>query len=176
VQDLKLISILPSAIEGHGVFAREPILRGTVILRIDDSRVIDSDHPLRPECGESPVYRDFLPDGTVVLMPTPERYLNHSCNPNCYISSVRRQRLLLSNRDIAAGEELVVDYALNAIDGDHWQCRCGAIGCRGYHQCDFFALPPQLQREYLPFLDPWFAEIHAVRILNLLLESSQSAR
>lgn len=167
-----LISVLPSAIEGKGVFANELVRRGTVILRIDDSRVVDSDRPLLTERGESPIYRDFLPDGTVVLMPSPERHLNHSCDPNCYIYSARRERFLLSMREVTAGEELTVDYALNAADGDYWQCRCGAAGCWGYHQCDFFALPLQRQREYLPFLDPWFADIHAVRILNLLLESN----
>jgi len=74
-------------------------------------------------------------------------------------------------RDIAAGEEIFMDYALNAVDGDEWQCRCNARTCRGLHKCDFFTLPQNLQLEYLPYLDPWFREVHAARIQRLLVES-----
>jgi hypothetical protein len=145
-----------------------------VLLRIDDSRVLDSDRPLRPENGESPTHRDFLPDGTVVLMQTPERYINHSCDPNCYVYSAERERYVLTRRNIAEGEELVVDYSLNAVGGDYWTCHCGAARCRGHHQCDFFALPAQTQHEYLPYLDPWFAVVNALRIQQLLASSDSS--
>jgi hypothetical protein len=166
------IAVVPSPIQGHGVFAIEAISCGTVLLRIDDSRVIDSEHPLRPEDGESEIHFDYLPDGTVVLMRSPECYINHSCEPNCYIYSVNRERFLLTKRDVAADEEILVDYAVNAVDGDEGECRCGALQCRGYHKCDFFTLPSVLQREYLPYLDPWFAATHAFRIQLLLANST----
>jgi hypothetical protein len=147
--------------------------RGTVVLHIDDSRVVDDQNPLRPEDGELLAHRDFLPDGTVVLMESPERYINHSCSPNCYVYSADRERYLLTMRDVGAGEELLIDYALNAVGGEVWECRCGAVQCRGLHQCDFFALPAEIQREYLPYLDPWFAGVHAWRIRKLLAEGEQ---
>ncbi len=80
--------------------------RGSVLLRLDDSRVIDAEHPLRPEEGEFERHRDFLPDGTVVLMQSPERYINHSCDPNCYVYSAHHERFLLAMCDLAAGEEI----------------------------------------------------------------------
>ena len=163
--------VAASPIQGQGVFAIEAIDRGAVILRLDDSRVVDDTHPLRPEDGESSIHCDYLPDGTVTLMRSPECYINHCCEPNSYIYSAGRKRFLLAMRDIAAGEEILMDYALNAVDGDEWKCRCGVADCRGYHRCDFFTLSPQLQREYLPWLDPWFAEIHAARIQRLLANS-----
>jgi hypothetical protein len=153
------------------VFATEAIHRGDVILRVDDSRVVNEEHPLKPEEGESAIHRDFLPDGTVTLMRSPECFINHSCQPNSFIYSALRERFLVAMRDIAAGEEIFTDYALNAVEGDEWECRCGAGACRGYHKCDFFALPKQLQREYLTYLDPWFASVHAARIRRLLAES-----
>lgn len=144
-----------------------------MILRVDDSRVVDADHPLRPELGEDGAHRDFLPDGTVVLMRAPERYINHSCEPNCFYYSVERQRFVLAKRDIAAGEEILADYSLNAIDGDVWKCRCGSQNCRGVHKCDFFALPRAIQLEYLPYLDPWFAKVQEVRIERLLTSAGE---
>jgi hypothetical protein len=168
---ISLLAVGPSGIEGTGFFAVEALSRGTVLLQLDDSRVLDSDHPLRPEDGESARHRDFLPDGTVVLMQDPEKYVNHSCDPNCYVYSAGRKRYLLTRRAVGAGEELLIDYALNAVGGEYWECHCGAAQCRGYHECDFFALSEQIQREYLPYLDPWFAAVHAKRIGWLLAES-----
>jgi hypothetical protein len=170
------VTLLASTVEGRGVFATQAFQRGTVLLRLDDSRVIDAQHPLRPNAGELERHRDFLPDGTVVLMQSPERYINHSCDPNCFVYSAHRSRFLLARRDLAAGEEILIDYALNAVDGDVWECHCGAPNCRGLHKCDFFCLPLRSQCEYLPCLDPWFAEVHADRIQRLLQAACQSER
>ena len=74
-------------------------------------------------------------------------------------------------RDIAAGEELLFDYAIGTVDGDVWDCGCGSPRCRGRHKCDFFYLPDSRQLDYLPYLDPWFSEVHADRILQLLERS-----
>ncbi len=154
--------------QGDGVFLDRAASAGSVLLHLDDSRIVDDTHPLRPDDGEAEHHRDFLPDGTVVLMPAPECFINHSCDPNCFVYSVNRQRFLLAKRAIAAGEELFMDYALNAVGGDLWECRCGAANCRGRRVCDFFALPVEVQRANLPYLDPWFAEVHAGRIQALL--------
>lgn len=54
--------------------------------------------------------------------------LNHSCNPNV---GVRGQITFVAMRDIPAGAELTIDYAM--IDGDpeeRMECSCGAKGCR----------------------------------------------
>lgn len=162
------IEIRQSPIQGVGVFATSPIAVGDVVHRIDDSRVIDDDHPLKPELGEDPIYRDWLPDGTTVLMQAPAGRINHSCSPNVYVYAVCRVRSILAMRQVGAGEELLFDYSIGAVNGDVWDCKCGAPNCRGRHKCDFFCLPPQRQLEYLPYLDPWFAEVHSDRILRLL--------
>lgn len=166
------IEVRPSGISGLGVFALQTLEPGAVILGIDDSRVVDEAHPLDPDAGEFGSHRDYLPDGTVVLMRPPERHINHSCDPNCFVYSVHRRRFVIAMRPVARGEEIVYDYAINAVGGETWECRCGSPRCRGRHKCDYFGLPPERQREYLPYLDPWFAEIHAGRILALL-ESSR---
>ena len=153
---------------GQGVFSTASIRQCEVIHRIDDSRVVDEDNPLRPELGEDPIHRDWLPDGTTVLLKKPAGFFNHCCVPNIFVYSIDRQRFILAMRDIGAREELFFDYSMNAVDGDIWDCQCGAPNCRRRHKCNFFLLPDSRQREYLPFLDPWFVEVHRFRIRELL--------
>jgi uncharacterized protein len=54
--------------------------------------------------------------------------VNHSCEPNVGMGG---NVLLVSMRDIAAGEELTIDYALFLGDpGFAMECRCGTAACR----------------------------------------------
>ncbi len=52
-------------------------------------------------------------------------------------------------RTIAAGDEITIDYRLNAFDGDTWPCDCGSAACTGEVVGSFFALPPERQATYL---------------------------
>src|SRR5437764_3521080 len=55
--------------------------------------------------------------------------INHSCQPNVGMGG---NVLLVSMRDIAADEELTIDYALFLGDpGFAMDCRCGTAACRG---------------------------------------------
>lgn len=63
----------------------------------------------------------------------PQRWrpINHSCDPNCIFASPHSLNVIAA-RDIAAGEDLSVDYA-TFCDGTMkpFQCLCGAACCRG---------------------------------------------
>lgn len=53
---------------------------------------------------------------------------NHSCEPNCGFEGLD----MLAVRDVAAGEELTLDYALFCDAGmEPFDCACGAASCRG---------------------------------------------
>ncbi len=157
----------PSPIHGTGVFAARALAPGETVLIIDDSRVVDAAHPLRPELGEFDYHCDYLAGGKVVLMPSPERHINHSCDPNSYVKTRLGLRHVLARRPIAAGDEITSDYLINCHGGTVWQCRCGAARCRRTIVSSFFDLPLDLQLEYLPLLDDWFVEEHAARVENL---------
>ena len=75
------LQIRESPVHGVGVFATQPIARGEIIHKIDDSRIVDEDHPIREDLGEDLKHCDYLPDGTTVLMQKPAGRFNHSCNP-----------------------------------------------------------------------------------------------
>ena len=55
-------------------------------------------------------------------------YINHSCAPNCFSRVQHGRMLFFALRDIAAGEELTLDYTPSQHPGR--PCTCGAANCR----------------------------------------------
>jgi SET domain-containing protein len=107
--------VAPSGIEGVGVFAGEPIAKGTTIWRFDPH--FDRTIP-RSELENFPEgIRDFLekysypyhaePD-VIVIEADNGRFMNHSNEPNTDFS---RMDFGFALRDIKVGEELSCDYA-----------------------------------------------------------------
>ena len=154
------IEVRRSSIHGLGVFATRDFAAGETILAIDDSRVVDAEHPLRPELGEYAYHQDYLAGGQVVLMPAPERHINSCCDPNTFVRWDGEQRYVVARRAITAGDEITYDYIIDCHGGEVWQCRCGAARCRGTIVSSYFDLPLDVQREYRPLLSPWFVEEH----------------
>src|SRR5262249_32716345 len=126
---------------------------------------VDEQHPLAP--GEEAKHCDYLAGGRVVLMQSPERHINHSCDPNTNVQTIDGKRVVIALRGISPGEEVTYEYCING-DGDTvWNCDCGAARCRKTINSDFFRLPLELQRKYLPMLDSWFREERRAEITQL---------
>jgi uncharacterized protein len=156
-----------SRIAGLGVFAERPFAAGDVVLVIDTSRVVDDERPLRPEAGEHEEHCTYLRDGRVVLLQAPERHLNHSCDPNAYLRTVGTGLHVVARRPIESGQEVTLDYLINTHGGTRWRCHCEADRCRGLLEQSFFDLPLELQQEYLPLLEDWFAQQHSEAVARL---------
>jgi hypothetical protein len=127
---------------GRGVFAVRPIPAGAVVLtfggaRLARDRIADFTHTLEVADGV------FLgPSGGV------DDYVNHACEPNCAVFVEGDAVVLRAVRDVAAGEQVTMDYSLTMItDPTAFECRCGAPRCRGRVQ-PFPRLPAALRREY----------------------------
>ncbi|HEX4772286.1 MAG TPA: SET domain-containing protein-lysine N-methyltransferase [Bryobacteraceae bacterium] len=58
------------------------------------------------------------------------QYINHCCEPNLTARIVKGHIIYVTLRDIAAGEELTVDYHFDK-KVERVPCRCGAEKCRG---------------------------------------------
>jgi uncharacterized protein len=167
-----------SGIDRQGVFATRAFRPGETVLVLDDSRVVDDEHPLDTAAGERAHHCDYLAGGRVVLMPSPERFINSSCEPNTKVvnrgagwqgdqgdqGGVRHVVALIA---IAAGDEITYDYLINCHGGVVWQCHCGAARCRGTIPASFFDLPVEEQRRLRGMLDGWFADEHAERLREL---------
>jgi uncharacterized protein len=122
-----------SAIDGRGVHAVEAIVGGEVVAvkggHVMPGRAVaglpeairDSAFPIAQDLFLAALARDEY-DGVLMRV-------NHSCEPNLGMGG---NVLLVSMRDIAAGEELTIDYALFLGDpGFAMECRCGTVACRG---------------------------------------------
>ncbi len=116
---------------GYGVFATEPIPRGTIawtLCRFDmifsPIEVADLPAPYWPII-EKYGYTDA--DGNQILCWDNGRYVNHSCDPAMLGVGGSFD---IAVRDIARGEEITCDYAgLNLTTA--LACRCGTSSCRG---------------------------------------------
>jgi GNAT superfamily N-acetyltransferase len=91
-------------------------------------------------------------------------FINHSCDPNVWIADEVMQ---IARRDINAGEELTMDYAMIEADEDNvkpWDCRCRSSLCRGRVTGLDWRLP-SLQERYAGHFSPFInRRIEAQRI------------
>jgi hypothetical protein len=163
------VEVKSSGIEGLGIFAVRSFKAGERIKRVNIVREITPEFPIRGELGERTDHCDF-PDGKVVLLGSPDRHVNHSCDPNAYQLFEEGASYLVARRAIAPDEEITVDYNVNITAGTAWSCNCGAERCRGAVVGDFFLLPIEWQREYRPLLADWFIRRNRDRVDLLDLE------
>ena len=56
-------------------------------------------------------------------------FINHSCNPNCYLRNINYLVEMYTRRAIKPGEELTCDYGETHHKGG-MKCKCGAENCR----------------------------------------------
>lgn len=161
------VTVAESNIHGLGAFALRDFAAGETVLLIDDSRVVDAQHPLRPEEGELSHHCDYLAHGRIVLMSVPERHINSSCDPNTFVRTAAGSRQVVARRAITAGAEITYDYIINCHGGEVWQCCCGSVQCRGRIVSSFFELPLERQVQYLSLLDEWFIREHWEQVSEL---------
>ncbi len=151
------VVVSDSPMQGKGVFALKDFYEGELVLEIDDGHVVTDESKLTPEQHEFDL--DYLADRTI-LMQSPEKFINHSCDPTTYVKTKNDVRRVLAMRDVRKGEEITYDYAINGDNDGTFACRCGSKKCRGIYQGDFFKLPNDLQIHYLSYLDDWFINKH----------------
>ena len=150
------VVIKPSPIHGKGVFAAVNFKAGDIILRRDESRLVTEENPLRE--GEQEYHCDWLADGRVVYLPEPERYINHSCDPNAYLKEIGDKKYHVALRDIAERGEITHDYCIDGFGDTLWECNCGSDKCRKTIHSNFFHLPLEIRIEYLPYLTQAYRE------------------
>ena len=104
-----------------------------------------------PIAGRGTFTTRALPAGTRVAVDASE--LNHSCDPTLVIVA-GRDGALEAFRDVAAGEELTVDYATLTADPVLLvRCHCESYRCRQMVTGDDWRIP-QVQRRYAGHFAP----------------------
>ncbi len=139
---MKRVSVRQSPVHGKGVFALCSLRAGERIFEYKG--MVTTWHEAarwyerREVSGHTFLFG--LSDGRVIdggRGGNGARWLNHACAANCEAVEGDGRVFIEAIRDIAAGEELFIDYALEIayeVDGDaqrEYACRCGAPRCRG---------------------------------------------
>ncbi|KAL4423406.1 hypothetical protein ABPG77_009984 [Micractinium sp. CCAP 211/92] len=136
---------LRSPLHGWGMFAGEPIRRDSFVIEyvgeVVPNAVADRREAQYEAEGLGSMYL-FRLDSQRVVDATKAgncaRFINHSCEPNCYtailvdVRSGERSIGIFAKRDIAAAEELTYHYLVEEEpDGEPMPCHCGARACTG---------------------------------------------
>jgi SET domain-containing protein len=152
------IEVRDAGRKGLGVFALRRFRKGEFIFRRRHGRVVANSRipALSREDRRHLCELDYTK--SAILLP-PGSYLNHSCEPNAMRSGVK----VFAWRAIDAGEEITIDYRLNAFGKDRWICSCGSPSCSGEVTGDFFSLTPERQRAYLRFAPPFIKREYRLR-------------
>lgn len=139
------VEVRDAGSKGRGVFARRAFADGEFIFRRRHARVRHGDELDEASEWERTHLCELGFDRFAVLA-APGCYLNHSCDPNAMRHGVK----VFAWRPIAAGDEITIDYRLNAFDGSSWPCACGAEDCTGTVRGSFFAMDAERQAVLLP--------------------------
>ena len=139
------VEVRDAGSRGRGVYALRSFTEGEFIFRRRHLRTLSTVELDGASEWERMHLCELGFDRFAVLAP-PGCYLNHSCDP----SAMRHGVKVFAWRRIDAGEEVTIDYRLNAFDGDSWRCECGAPTCSGLVVGSFFAMEPARQRLLLP--------------------------
>ena len=143
----------PSSIEGLGLFATAAIAKGEAVGALG-GRVIDDVELRRIARTRSRYNSAAIAEGHSLLLEDDELIGrgNHSCDSNLWM---RDAFTLEARRDIAAGEEVTVDYAMQtALPEWEMACNCGSPQCRGRVRGDDWTRP-ELQERYRGHFSPF---------------------
>ena len=115
---------------GLGIFAEEPIKRGTWIIeyvgKIISGRKEVEDYLENKYLFETSAVR--MIDGSA--RSNTARYINHSCKPNCEVDIIGGRVFVKAIKRIEAGEELNYDYGKEYFDEDIKDMPCRCASCK----------------------------------------------
>jgi len=130
------IIVKGSSIHHKGVFAAKDIPKDTKIIEYVGEKISKKETEMRTMgIGKNQYYffevdKRWDIDGDVDYNTA--KYINHSCDPNCYIEIESAHIWVVADRDIKKGEELSYDYGWSLDGFEETPCCCGKKNCVGY--------------------------------------------
>lgn len=119
------VIVKKSEIEGKGIFASRDFKKGEVVIKWDISHQLTPEEVKKLPETEKRYIANL--EGRYILMQSPAKYVNHSCDANTYADNFCD----IAKRDIKKGEEITADYSKEAVPDLNMKCRCGSKNCRG---------------------------------------------
>jgi uncharacterized protein len=120
------VIVKESGINGKGVFATKNFKKGEVVIDWSESPVLTKAEAKKVPQKEHK-YLYYVDDNKQILVTTPARYVNHSCDPNTFIKGFYG----LAKKDIMKGEEITEDYTKENNPEFSLKCNCGSKNCKG---------------------------------------------
>ncbi len=135
-----------------GVFAIEPIQKDELIA-LWGGKIMAADEvdPNMPNFTQQVLQ---IEDNFYLMTPSMEEAdcFNHCCDPNVGLNG---QIGLIAMRDIEAGEEICLDYAMcDGSNYDEFDCSCGSPNCRGHVTGEDWKRP-ELWEKYEGYFSPY---------------------
>ena len=147
-----MVSVRGSRVHGCGLFCDYPFKKGELVAEYIGEYVCHAVADIRENQYAKQRIQDyqFRINESLVIDATLRggyaRYVNHSCTPNCETKIVDgppgkehlKRVMIISQRNINAGEELTYDYQFPLeMDLDsRIPCNCGSKLCRGFMNWD----------------------------------------
>ena len=140
---------------GKGFFAREDIMKDEIVA-IKNGHIVKTEeaYKLDKEIGDFSLQ---ISDEFYICPKSKEEihdiviFINHSCDPNVGMDG---QISYVAMRNINAGEELCLDYAMAITNEYTLRCSCGSKKCRGWITGDDWK-NKELQKRYDKYFS-WF--------------------
>ena len=126
------VDVRPSAIDGQGAFAAEPVRARLKIGEIRGESISVAEARVRATRSARVMIVELSARKAIDFSRSsdPMRYTNHSCRPNAELVIAHGRVEFYALGAIAPGTEITVDYGETHHEG-RLRCRCGARGCRG---------------------------------------------
>ena len=122
----------PSPIHRFGIFAAQVIPVNVRVIEYTGERIGYREAERRRE--RPYLYLFWVAPGRLIdgaVGGSGAEFINHSCAPNLIVDIAEGRVFFVSLREIATGEELLLDYRVGG-DAPAMPCRCGAANCRGF--------------------------------------------
>ena len=120
------IIVKKSKIEKLGIFAAKNFKKGEVVLKWKSKKTLTKEQVDKLSKAEKHYVSSYV-SGEYLFQQAPERYVNHSCNPNTEV----KNNCDVAIKDIKKGEEITSDYAKDNLI-HHIKCRCSRKECKGF--------------------------------------------
>lgn len=127
---------------GKGIFTSKDIKKGSVICTFNGRKMTFIE---AKALGRNESYALQIGHDLYIYLDAPEKFINHSCEPNCGLRGLE----LIALADIKAGEQLFYDYSTTMLERS-WTmvCHCGTKNCRKIIT-DFDLTPQATQAKYI---------------------------
>ncbi|CAG0900918.1 unnamed protein product [Darwinula stevensoni] len=135
------VGVHRSEIHGQGLFSKRSMDAGEMVMEYTGEVIRSAVADIREKIYESKgmgCYMFRVDEDTVIdatMAGSSARFINHSCEPNCYSRVVdilsEKRIIIFASRPIKKGEELTYDYKF-PLEEDKIPCMCKGKRCRKY--------------------------------------------